>query len=305
MKMTVYLVCPKCRSNYPYILKNKQGGRHYQCCECNFKWGESDTYTKLQHKLGNKSYGKQKNKQKKRKIVSDIKGGTPSHLTKEEKQTIKNFFYDENNWSANAQQELAFKMKITKGRIARFRRNFIIVERKCKNCGKIFHTSCFYDFCSKECKQDSVEKELTKTCKTCRKIFRAKRRYQIYCSYECRAKDYSMKDKMGTCPICKGRFIKRRKNHIFCSIECSNKSRTKPKKRKESDYRIVYIPKNRPSCPRCNSKYILSDGPRWKCGNCSREWSKNLAIVDGKTVVGWVKQQYKNDSFINKELVIE
>ncbi len=41
---------------------------------------------------------------------------------------------------------------------------------------------------------------------------------------------------------------------------------------------------SQPTCPRCQSEFVYSDGPLWTCPECSHEWSlesKNSAASDG------------------------
>ncbi len=39
-------------------------------------------------------------------------------------------------------------------------------------------------------------------------------------------------------------------------------------------YEKVLFPEERPICPRCKSKHVISRGIEWGCASCGRRWIK-------------------------------
>lgn len=75
------------------------------------------------------------------------------YLTDKGRKKIRDFFSIDENWNYQAEKRLAFETGIPLKKIAYYRRTHIIIKRICKNCGREFYTHCFYDYCSKKCKQ--------------------------------------------------------------------------------------------------------------------------------------------------------
>lgn len=46
------------------------------------------------------------------------------------------------------------------------------------------------------------------------------------------------------------------------------------KKSSKLKFEDLLFPSNRPACPRCGSKHVISRGIEWGCANCGRRWVK-------------------------------